>query len=66
MRYLFMPRTWLWGVILGLLVGGGVVLLNTMRYGFSTPLLLLGLVLAVVFGALGLLGAVVSRRTHLD
>lgn len=61
-----MPRTWLWGVILGLLVGGGVVLLSSMTYGFSTPLLLLGLVLVVVFGALGLVGAVVGRRTHLD
>ena len=27
---------------------------------------LLGLVLLVVFGALGLVGSVVSRRTHLD
>jgi hypothetical protein len=61
-----MPRPWLWGVILGVLVGGGVILGSSLRYGLSAPLLVLGLVLLVVFGALGLVGAVVGRRTHLD
>jgi hypothetical protein len=59
-------RPWLWGLILGLCVGGGVVLISSLRYGFSAPLLLLGLVLAVVFGGLALMSAFVSRRTHVD
>jgi hypothetical protein len=61
-----MPRSWLWGVILGVLVGGGVILGSSLRYGFSSPLLVLGLVLLVVFGAVGLLGDVVGRRANLD
>jgi len=61
-----MPRPWIWGLILGVLVGGGVVLVSSIRVGFSAPLLMLGLVLLVVFGALGLVGSVVSQRTHLD
>jgi len=59
-------RPWLLGVILGLCVGGGVVLINSLRYGFSAPLLLLGVVLAIVFGGLAVMGAFVSRRTHVD
>ena len=59
-------RPWLWGLIFGVLVGGGVVLISSFRYGFSAPLLLLGLVLAVVFGGLALMSAFVARRTHLD
>jgi len=58
-----MFRPWLWGVILGLCVGGGVVLLSSLRYGFSAPLLLLGIVLAIGFGGLALVGAFVGRRT---
>lgn len=70
-RFLCMPgvpseRPWLLGVILGFCVGGGVVLISSLRYGFSAPLLLLGVVLAVVFGGLALMGAFVSRRTHVD
>lgn len=56
-----MARPWLWGVILGVCVGAGVVLVSSLRYGFSLPLLLLGLVLAIVFGGLALMGAFVSR-----
>jgi hypothetical protein len=56
-----MPRPWLWGVVLGLCVGAGVVLVSSIRYGFSLPLLLLGLVLAIVFGGLALMGAFVTR-----
>jgi len=59
-------RPWLWGLILGVCVGGGVVLISSIRYGFSAPLLLLGIVLAVVFGGLALMSAFVARRTHLD
>jgi hypothetical protein len=65
-RFLLMPRTWLWGLALGVVVGVGVVLLSYVRYGFSAPLLLLGVVLVVAFGALGVVGAFVGRRTHLD
>jgi hypothetical protein len=61
-----MPRSWLWGVILGFLVGGGVIVGSSLRYGFSAPLLVLGLVLLVVFGAVGLLEDVVDRRANLD
>ncbi|HEY3085584.1 MAG TPA: hypothetical protein VGK28_09010 [Candidatus Dormibacteraeota bacterium] len=63
-----MPITppWAFGLILGLCVGGGVVLVNSLRYGISAPLLVLGMVLLVGFGGLALLGAFVSRRTHLD
>jgi len=57
------PRPWLWGVILGICVGGGVVLLSSLRYGLSAPLLLLGIVLAIGFGGLALVGAFVRRRT---
>ena len=59
-------RPWLLGVILGLCVGGGVVLISSLRYGFSAPLVLLGVVLAIVFGGLAVMGAFVSRRTHVD
>ncbi len=59
-------RPWLWGLILGVCVGGGVVLISAIRYGFSAPLLLLGIVLGVVFGGLALMSAFVARRTHLD
>lgn len=59
-------RPWQWGLILGVFVGGGVVVISSLRYGFSAPLLVLGLVLAIVFGGLALMGAFVGRRTHLD
>ena len=59
-------RPWLWGLILGVCVGGGVVLISSIRYGFSAPLLLLGIVLTVAFGGLALMSAFVARRTHLD
>jgi len=55
-----------YGLILGLCVGGGVVIVSTILYGFSAPLLLLGLVLLVAFGALGLVSALVSRRTRVS
>ncbi|TMD12444.1 MAG: hypothetical protein E6I27_06260 [Chloroflexi bacterium] len=61
-----MPQSWLWGVILGLCVGAGVVVIGSVRYGLSAPLLILGLVLAVVFGGLALMGPFVRRRPHVD
>jgi hypothetical protein len=61
-----MPRPWLWGVGFGLLVGGAVVFLNALRYGFSPPLLILGMVLVIAFGALALVGAIAGRRTGID
>jgi hypothetical protein len=57
---------WVYGLILGLCVGGGVVLVSSILYGLSAPLLLIGLVLLVVFGSLGLVSALVSRRTRVD
>ncbi|TMC85281.1 MAG: hypothetical protein E6J06_04300 [Chloroflexi bacterium] len=61
-----MPRPWLLGLALGVLIGGAVVLVSSMRFGFSAPLLILGLVLAIVFGGLAWVGAFVNRRTHVD
>jgi hypothetical protein len=61
-----MARPWLWGVGLGLCVGGGVVLLSSIRYGLSAPLLILGIVLAVGFGGLALIAAFARRRTPVD
>jgi hypothetical protein len=61
-----MPRPWLWGVGFGLVVGGAVVLLSSLRYGLSGPLLLLGIVLALGFGALAVVAALARRRTTID
>lgn len=60
-----MPRRWLWSLAFGLLVGGCVVALSAARYGFSGPLLLLGIVLAVGFGGLGVIVSA-WRRTTVD
>ncbi len=65
-RFLYMPHTWLWGLGLGLCIGGGVVLLSSVRYGFSAPLLLLGIVLAIGFGGLALFGQFMRPRTPID
>jgi len=61
-----MTRPWLWGVGLGLRVGGGVVLLSSIRYGLSAQLLILGIILAVGFGGLALIAAFAGRRTPVD
>ena len=61
-----MPRPWLWGVGFGLLVGGAVVFVSSLRYGFSGPLLFLGLALAVAFGAMAVVGGIAGRRTGID
>jgi len=56
----------MWGVGLGLCVGSGVVLLSSIRYGLSAPLLLLGVVLVVGFGGLALIAAFARRGRSLD
>lgn len=61
-----MPHAWLWGLGLGLFVGAGVVLLSSVRYGLSAPLLLLGIVLAIGFGGLAVFGEFMRRRTPID
>ena len=61
-----MPRRSLWSLAFGLLVGGCVVALGAARYGFSGPLLFLGIVLVVAFGSLGAITEVTSRRPTLD
>jgi hypothetical protein len=61
-----MQGPWLWGVIMGVCVGGGVVVASSIRYGFSLPLLVVGLVCAVVFGGLAFMGLFVRERPRLD
>jgi hypothetical protein len=61
-----MGRPWLWGVSFGLYIGGAVVIFGSFRSGFSPPLLLLGIVLAIGFGGLALVGLFVTRRTPVD
>ena len=60
-----MTRPWLCGVILGLCVGSGVVVAGSILYGFGGPLLL-GMVLAIAFGGLALIGLFVERRTSVE
>jgi len=58
----FADRGWLWGAALGVCVGGGVVLVSSLLYGFSAPLFVLGVVLAVAFGGLALIGEFIRGR----
>jgi hypothetical protein len=60
-----MARPWLWGMIMGLSIGGGVVLVASLRYGFSFPLLVLGIVCAAGFGGLAFMG-LFRERPELD
>jgi hypothetical protein len=61
-----MPRPWLWGLAFGLVVGGCVVALSSARYGFSGPLLLVGIVLVIGFGGLGVVAEFARGRTTVD
>lgn len=61
-----MPRRWLWGLAFGLLIGVSVVILSAARSGFSAPLVLLGIVLVIAFGALGVVSAFLGPRRTLD
>ena len=61
-----MGRPWLWGICFGLYIGCAVVVLGSLRSGFSASLLLLGIVLAIAFGGLALVGLFVGRRTPVD
>jgi hypothetical protein len=61
-----MPRPWLWGLTLGLLIGACVVALSTARYGFSAQLLLLGIVLAIGFGGFAFIAPVAGGRRTVD
>jgi hypothetical protein len=65
-RFSRMRPPWLWGTFLGLCVGGGVVLLSSLRYGISAPLLLLGIVLAIGFGGVAIVGVFVRGRPSVD
>jgi len=51
---------------MGLCIGVGVIVVSSLRYGFSVPLLILGLVCAVVFGGLAFMGLFVRDRTEVD
>lgn len=61
-----MPRRWLWGLAFGLLIGMSVVILSAARYGLSGPLVLLGIVLAIGFGALGVVSSFFGPRHSVD
>jgi hypothetical protein len=61
-----MPAPWLWAVIMGLTIGLGIVLVASIRYGFSLPLLVLGVVCAAGFGGLAFMGLFATLRADLD
>jgi hypothetical protein len=54
---------WIWGLSFGLLVGGGVFVLSTLRYGFRASNLLLAVVVFIAFGLLGSVGGLLRRYT---
>jgi hypothetical protein len=57
------PPAWLWGAYFGVFIGGGVVLVGTLKYGFRSELLLLGGILVLVFAVMGLFSGFVRRYT---
>jgi hypothetical protein len=56
-------RPWIWGLTFGLIVGGGVLILSTIRYGIRLSNLILALVVFVAFGLLGFVGGLMRRFT---
>lgn len=51
---------------MGVTIGAGVVVVSALRYGFSLPLLVLGVVCAFVFGGLAFMGLFVRDRAELE
>jgi len=56
-------HAWIWGLSFGVIVGGGVFLLSTLKFGFRASNLALGLVVFITFGLLGFLGGLLSKFT---
>jgi hypothetical protein len=54
---------WIWGLSFGVLVGGGVFLLSTIKFGLRFSNVMLGLVVFITFGLLGFLGGLLRRFT---
>jgi hypothetical protein len=52
---------WSWGVMFGAIVGGGVLILSTLKYGFRLSNLILGVVVFIAFGLLGFVGGLARR-----
>ncbi len=61
-----MTRPWTWGLAFGLVVGGSVVVVSSLKYGFSGPLLVIGIVIAAAFGGLIVIGYTTERRRPTD
>jgi hypothetical protein len=54
---------WIWGLLFGLFVGGGVIVLSTLKFGLRASSVILGVVIFVAFGLLGIVGGVFRRFT---
>jgi hypothetical protein len=54
---------WIWGLSFGMIVGGGVFLLSTLKFGFRVSNLILGLVVFITFGLLGVVGGLLRGFT---
>jgi hypothetical protein len=54
---------WIWGLSFGMIVGGGVFLLSTLKFGFRFSNLILGLVVFITFGLLGFVGGLLRGFT---
>ena len=54
---------WIWGLSFGVIVGGGVFTLSTLKFGMRFSNLILGLVVFITFGLLGFVGGLLRRYT---
>lgn len=54
---------WIWGLSFGLLVGGGVFTLSSLRFGVRPSNLILALVVFITFGLLGFAGGLLRGFT---